>query len=49
MNLDLYRRILAGETHTVLLSPRAVWKLSGPDGERYLNGQVTNDLTQLAE
>jgi folate-binding protein YgfZ len=49
MNLDLYRRILAGEAHTAILSPRALWKLNGPDAARYLNGQVTNDVPHLAE
>jgi len=49
MNLDLYRRILAGETLTHVLSPRALWRLSGPDRERYLNGQVTNDISELAD
>jgi tRNA-modifying protein YgfZ len=49
MNLDVYRRILAGESLTAPLSPRALWKLSGPDAARYLNGQVTNDVTRLAE
>ena len=49
MNLDIYRRILSGESHTAILSPRALWKLSGPDASRYLNGQVTNDVTLLAE
>ena len=49
MNLDIYRRVLAGETLAALLSPRALWKLSGPDAERYLNGQVTNDVTHLTD
>jgi folate-binding protein YgfZ len=49
MNLDTYRRILAGEPLTVALSPRALWRLTGPDAARYLNGQVTNDVTVLAE
>ena len=49
MNLDIYRRVWAGESLTVPLSPRALWKLSGPDAARYLNGQVTNDVTRLAE
>jgi tRNA-modifying protein YgfZ len=49
MNQDLYRRILAGESLTAVLSPRALWRLTGPDAARYLNGQVTNDVTQLAE
>ena len=48
MNLDLYRRILAGESANFPLTPRALWKLTGPDAERYLNGQVTNDVTHLA-
>jgi folate-binding protein YgfZ len=48
MNLDVYRRILAGEALTAPLSPRALWKLTGPDAARYLNGQVTNDVTLLA-
>lgn len=49
MNLDIFRRVLAGESLAALLSPRALWKLTGPDAERYLNGQVTNDVTHLAE
>jgi folate-binding protein YgfZ len=49
MNLDLYRRILAGESLTAVLSPRALWKLTGPDAARYLNGQVTNDVTALTD
>jgi folate-binding protein YgfZ len=49
MNLDLYRRVLAGESLAALLSPRALWKLTGPDATRYLNGQVTNDVTRLTE
>jgi folate-binding protein YgfZ len=49
MNLDIYRRILAGEALTAVLTPRALWRLNGPDAARYLNGQVTNDVTLLAE
>jgi folate-binding protein YgfZ len=49
MNLDLYRRIVAGEAATAVLSPRALWRLTGPDAERYLNGQVTCDVAQLAD
>ena len=48
-NLDTYRRILAGESLTAVLSPRALWRLNGPDASRYLNGQVTNDVPRLAE
>jgi folate-binding protein YgfZ len=49
LNLDIYRRVLAGESFAAPLSPRALWKLSGPDATRYLNGQVTNDVTTLAD
>jgi folate-binding protein YgfZ len=49
MNLDIYRRILAGESLTAALSPRALWRLTGPDAQRYLNGQVTNDVARLAD
>jgi len=49
MNLDNYRSILAGESRTAVLSPRALWRLTGPDAARYLNGQVTNDIASLAD
>ncbi len=49
MNLDIYHRILAGEALTFVLSPRALWSLSGPDAERYLNGQITNDMAKLTD
>ena len=49
MNFDSYNRILAGESLTAVLSPRALWRLTGPDAARYLNGQVTNDVTRLAD
>lgn len=49
MNLDVYRRVLAGETFTASLSPRAIWLLTGPDRVRYLNGQITNDVARLAD
>ena len=49
MNQDVYHRILAGEALTAILSPRALWRLTGPDAARYLNGQVTNDITLLAD
>jgi len=48
-NLDIYRRVLAGEALAAPLPPRALWKLSGPDATRYLNGQVTCDVTQLTD
>jgi len=47
VNLDLYNRVLAGKTASFRLLPRALWKLSGPDAMRYLNGQVTNDVALL--
>jgi len=49
VNLAIYRRILAGEALPAVLSPRSLWRLTGPDAERYLNGQVTNDVTRLAD
>jgi folate-binding protein YgfZ len=49
MNQAAYRHVLAGETATFVLSPRALWRLAGPDAERYLNGQITNDVTKLAD
>jgi folate-binding protein YgfZ len=49
MNLDNYYRVLAGETLGAAMPFRALWKLSGPDAERYLNGQVTSDVPQLAD
>ena len=49
MNLDTYHRILAGESLTAVLSPRALWRLTGPDAARYLNGQVTNDMVRLMD
>jgi folate-binding protein YgfZ len=48
MNPDVYHRILAGESLTFILSPRSLWRLTGPDAQRYLNGQVTADITKLA-
>jgi folate-binding protein YgfZ len=47
LNVDIYRRLLAGASLAATLFPRALWKLSGPDAVRYLNGQVTNDVTRL--
>ncbi len=49
MNLNSYHGILAGETLTFVLTPRATWRLTGLDAERYLNGQVTNDVTSLLD
>lgn len=47
MDSELYRRVMAGETLTHVLSPRALWRMTGPDRVRYLNGQVTNDVAKL--
>lgn len=49
MNLATYRRLLAGESLTFVLSPRALWRLTGPDSVRYLNGQVTSDVAALKD
>jgi folate-binding protein YgfZ len=49
MNLEVYRRILADEAVTFPLPGRALWRLTGPDALRYLNGQVTADISPLAE
>lgn len=49
MNLEVYRRILAGESLTYALTPRALWRLTGPDALRYLNGQVTCDVTAIGK
>ena len=49
MDLDSYHRLLAGESFLAPLAPRALWKLSGPDSERYLNGQVTADMPKLTD
>lgn len=47
MNLDLYHDLRAGKTGVAPLQ-RALWKLTGNDRVRYLNGQVTNDVKKLA-
>jgi len=49
MNRALYQRILAGEAATCILAGQALWRLSGPDRTRYLNGQVTQDVAALSE
>jgi folate-binding protein YgfZ len=49
MNLDLYHRILAGDSLTRVLSGQALWQLTGPDRVRYLNGQVTSDVNELRD
>lgn len=47
MNLDLYQNLRAGKPGFAPLQ-RALWKLTGNDRVRYLNGQVTNDVKKLA-
>jgi folate-binding protein YgfZ len=49
MNLDLYQRILAGASATRILAGQSLWRLSGSDRVRYLNGQVTCDATTLPD
>ena len=49
MNLDLYQRIVSGEAATRILTGQSLWRLSGPDRIRYLNGQVTTDVAALPE
>jgi folate-binding protein YgfZ len=49
VNLDHYHR-LAQPNSTPPLQfhpPRAVWRFTGPDRVRYVNGQVTNDVARL--
>ncbi len=49
MNPETYRRLVAGEALTLVMAGEALWRLSGPDRVRYLNGQVTQDVTALPE
>jgi folate-binding Fe-S cluster repair protein YgfZ len=49
MNLDTCQAISADQPVCFLMAPQSLWRFSGPDAERYLNGQITNDLTKLAE
>lgn len=44
--MDSLQDLLEGRT-AVSLSPRSVWKFTGADRVRYLNGQVTNDVSKL--
>lgn len=47
MDLELYKSLLAGGSGQFPLPKRALWKLTGNDRVRYLNGQITNDVTKL--
>jgi len=44
--MDSFHKLLQGRM-AIPLSPRAVWKFTGADRVRYLNGQVTNDVAKL--
>jgi len=43
----LYHELAAGKAGHLPLSARAVWKVTGEDRIRYLNGQITNDVSKL--
>lgn len=47
MNLELYKHLREGKPGWLKLPPRALWKLTGNDRVRYLNGQITNDVAKL--
>ncbi len=47
--LEAYRRVVDGQGGLVTLTPRALWRLTGPDAARYLNGQLTNDVLKLPD
>ncbi|MDD4933251.1 MAG: glycine cleavage T C-terminal barrel domain-containing protein [Methylacidiphilaceae bacterium] len=44
----LYDEILSGKTAWATIPHRALWKVTGADRVRYLNGQVTNDVAVVA-
>ncbi len=47
MDTALYQQLRAGTAAIYPLGERSLWKLSGPDRGRYLNGQTTNDVKKL--
>ena len=49
VDLGLYHSIAAGGSASLALPARAVWRVTGADRVRYLNGQVTHDVARLAE
>jgi len=49
VNHDIYQSLRRGEIGSLPLPDRALWRLSGSDRVRYLNGQVTNDVARLKE
>ncbi len=44
----LYTEILSGKAARTTVSHRALWKVTGRDRVRYLNGQITNDVAALS-
>lgn len=44
----LYNEILSGKPASIAVADRTLWKMTGADRVRYLNGQVTNDVARLA-
>jgi len=48
MEIPLYQEIRDGAPVSLQVD-LALWRLSGPDSERWLNGQVTNQVAGLAE
>jgi len=49
MNVEFYNRVVSGEPMAHVLTGQSLWRLTGPDRERYLNGQVTQDVAAVAE
>jgi len=49
MNTDIYQSLRQGESGSIALTDRALWRLTGADRVRYLNGQVTNDVASMKE
>ncbi|WP_018290724.1 folate-binding protein YgfZ [Verrucomicrobium sp. 3C] len=43
----LYDQILSGQAGWATIPHRALWKVTGADRVRYLNGQVTNDVATV--
>ncbi|QSR83916.1 folate-binding protein YgfZ [Methylacidimicrobium sp. B4] len=48
MDLEaLYEEVLSGKPACAAVAHRTLWKVTGRDRVRYLNGQVTNDVSAL--
>ncbi|CAB4242463.1 conserved protein of unknown function [Methylacidimicrobium sp. AP8] len=43
----LYNEILSGKPASIAVTDRTLWKATGEDRVRYINGQVTNDVASL--